>query len=220
MSSDQENPDGNRGAGLVVESRDWYRDQYRRVLLGGLILLGLLGVSLMLNILQWATDQHPVYFAVSPDLKIQRMTPLSEPHLTQAGLLNWTTRVVTETLSLNFLDWRRSLMKVRPDYTDHAYVELLNALRTSGNLDAIRQRRLSVAAVVTQSPVVTAQGVVKGVHSWRVEFPVKLSYEDSDGVVSTQDLLAKVMVQRADLNKRPRGVHIARFTLSSRSGGL
>ena len=77
----------------------------------------------------------------------------------------------------------------------------------------IQEKRLSVSAVVTKAPVIIASGLIEGRATWKVEFPIVISYESSQGVESTQKLMATVLVRRAATVTTPRGVVIQQVVL-------
>ena len=81
----------------------------------------------------------------------------------------------------------------------------------------IQEKRLSASAIVTKAPVIIASGVIGDIATWRVEFPIIVSYESSQGVESTQHLMATVLVRRADTVKSPRGVVIQQIVLNRES---
>ena len=62
-------------------------------------------------------------------------------------------------------------------------------------------------------PVIVASGQIDGRASWKVEFPLLISYESSQGVENTQKLLATVLVRRASTVATPRGVVIEQIIL-------
>lgn len=210
---DSVNVHKNYGAGLVIESRDWYRDRFRQTMIIAMIVTALLAGSLIANTIQAVTQPRPKYFAITDDLRIKRLQPLDKPTLSQSGLFNWITRKVTATFSLDFVHWRKNLMDVKPDYTEKAFGQLIDSLKGSGNLEMIKKKRLVLSATVTRSPVVKAKGVVNGRMTWKLEFPVTLSYESSDRVVSSQDLMCNVMVHRVSTLKHPRGIRIAQLIM-------
>lgn len=77
----------------------------------------------------------------------------------------------------------------------------------------IQDKRLSVSAVVTRAPVIIASGLIEGRATWKIEFPIVISYESSQGVESTQKLMATVLVRRAATVTTPRGVVIQQVVL-------
>ena len=192
----------------IVGGLQWYRAQYNRIVRLALV-LGVVALAgmVIIAVLLW-NRPAPRYFATTPDLRVAPLVPLDKPVLTQQGLLNWTTEVITDAISLDFLAWREKLTAVREHFDTAAYKSFLASLNGSGVLEMIREKRLSVSAVVTQAPVIVSSGLVGGVATWKIEFPLVVSYESSNGVESTQRLLATVLVGRASTVNTPRGVLI------------
>ena len=116
-------------------------------------------------------------------------------------------------MSLNFLEWREKLESIRPHFEDEAFKSFLSSLQSSGILEMIQEKRLSASAVATRAPVIIASGLVGGKATWKIEFPLIVSYESSQGVESTQKLLATVLIRRASTAKTPRGVVIQQVVL-------
>lgn len=195
----------------------WYRNNFRhaiKLVMGMIVALCIaLGVIAFLLLNQ----PKPQYFAATPDLRLAPLIPLDQPVLTQQGLLNWTADTITGAMSLDFLDWRKKLDAMRDHFDDAAYKSFLESLQSSGVLDMIREKRLSASAVVTNAPVIIASGLVSGIATWRIEFPLIVSYESSQGVESTQNLVATVLVRRASTAKTPRGVVIQQIVLKRNS---
>lgn len=200
-------------AEAVIGGLGWYRAQYHRAtklnLALVLTLLGNVAVIALMILLQ----PKPQYFAATPDFRLAPLVPLDQPVLTQQGLLTWTSDTISSAMSLNFLEWREKLEAIHPHFDDAAYKSFLESLQGSGVLDMIRDKRLSASAITTRAPVIIASGVVNGKSTWRIEFPMIVSYESSQGVESTQRLLATVLVARASTVRTPRGVVIQQVVL-------
>ena len=191
----------------------WYRTQFRRVMKLALGLVVAQGISLAVIALLFLNQPGPRYFAATPDLRLAPLIPLDQPVLTQEGLLTWASDTITGAMSLNFLEWREKLESIRKNFDDEAFKSFLASLNSSGILDMIREKRLSASAITTRAPVIVASGLVGGKASWRIEFPLIVSYESSQGVESTQRLVATVLVCRASTVNTPRGVVIQQVVL-------
>ena len=200
-------------AAAVIGGLDWYRMQFRRSMKVSLCLVAALCLSLAVSALLLLNQPKPRYFAATPDLRLAPMVPLDQPLLTQDGLLTWASNAITGAMSLNFLEWREKLESIRPHFEDEAFKSFLASLQSSGILDMIRDKRLSASAVATRAPVIIASGLVGGKATWRIEFPLIVSYESSQGVENTQKLLATVLVCRASTARTPRGVVIQQVVL-------
>lgn len=191
----------------------WYQEQYAKamklcVMLGGGLCLSLIVIGALIY-----TRPSPRFFAATPDLRLAPLVPLDKPVLTQQGLLNWISETVSNAVSLDFLEWREKLTRAREHFDDEAFKSFLASLKSSGMLEMVQEKRLSVSAVVTRAPVIIASGQVDGKATWKVEFPIVLSYESSQGVESTQKLMATVLVRRAATVTTPRGVVIQQVVL-------
>ena len=204
-------------AAAVIGGLNWYRTQFRRSMKVSLCLVAALCLSLGVSALLLLNQPKPRYFAATPDLRLAPMVPLDQPLLTQDGLLTWASNAITGAMSLNFLEWREKLESIRPHFEDEAFKSFLASLQSSGILDMIRDKRLSASAVATRAPVIIASGLVGGKATWRIEFPLIVSYESSQGVESTQKLLATVLVCCASTARTPRGVVIQQVVLKRES---
>ena len=204
-------------AATVIGGLDWYRTQFRRSMKLALALTVALSISLIVVAILLLNQPKPRYFAATPDLRLAPMVPLDQPLLTQDGLLTWASNAITGAMSLNFLEWREKLESIRPHFEDEAFKSFLASLQSSGILDMIRDKRLSASAVATRAPVIIASGLVGGKATWRIEFPLIVSYESSQGVENTQKLLATVLVCRASTARTPRGVVIQQVVLKRES---
>lgn len=200
-------------AETVIGGLGWYRTNFRRAIKLALGLVVTQGISIAVIALLLLNQPGPRYFAATPDLRLAPLIPLDQPVLTQEGLLTWTSDTITGAMSLNFLEWREKLESIRPNFDDEAFKSFLASLQSSGILDMIREKRLSASAITTRAPVIIASGLVGGTATWRIEFPLVVSYESSQGVESTQRLVATVLVRRASTLKTPRGVALQQVVL-------
>jgi intracellular multiplication protein IcmL len=204
-------------AEAVFGGLHWYSAQYRRMMKLALgLVLALMAAVAVIAVLV-LTRPTPRYFAATPDLRLAPLTPLDKPVLTQQGLLNWVTETISNAVSLDFLEWREKLTRSREHFEEAAFASFVESLNSSGVLDMIRDKRLSVSASVTRAPVIIASGLVGGKSTWKIEFPLVVSYESSQGVESTQNLMATVLVCRASTVTSPRGVVIQQVVLKRSS---
>jgi len=197
----------------VIMRGAWDRKQYKRALTVAFVASVTSMVLLILVIMLIMFRPEPRYFSVTGDFRVMELPPLSEPYISDAGLLNWSSNVITRTFSLDFLHYRRQLGDVRKFFAPDAFKELVGSLKSSGIIDMVTQKRLSVSVVLEKAPVIVAKGMVQGVATWKVEIPVVASYESSRGVETTQHLLATMLVQRADVREYPEGIYVKQMVL-------
>ncbi|MDR3205236.1 MAG: DotI/IcmL/TraM family protein [Deltaproteobacteria bacterium] len=180
------------------------------------ILCPLLLISFALNLYLFFSLPNPKYFAVTSDLRVLELPPLNEPVIENRALANWTAEVVSKSMSLNFLTWRRTLADIRSEFENQGFDSFLKSLDNGGHLEKIEKERLSLSCVLNGAPVVVSQERKDGAASWKLEMPLILSYESSSGVVATQNLLAEVVVRRVKTTFNPKGVAISQIVLTKK----
>lgn len=199
----------------VVFYRGWFREQYKRMVLINLLMVVLLVISFVANIYLYVMEKPPKYFAATSDFRMAKLEPLDRPLISQSALLNWTAETVSETLSLDFLHWRQKLMRVRERYSTEAFNQLIASLKESGNLDLIRNHRLSVSVTTAQAPIIIGKGNLGGRIVWRIEVPVTATYESSTATHQVQRLRASIVVERVSTLERPAGIQVRQMLLKT-----
>lgn len=206
----------SHGLELVNESRRWYHDQYKRSvsLCFGLVIA--LICSLILNGILFFSTPPPQYFALTEDLRVIELTPTDRAIMSQEKLLNWVSATVTKTFTFDFLNYRDVLMGVRPNYTKGCFESLTKSMKSSGNLEMVITKRLVTRATLSGTPVILKEGIIKGHRMWKIEIPLIISYEDSQGIQGNQNLIGSAIVSREDEREVPRGVLIHQLVLKNR----
>ena len=154
--------------------------------------------------------------AATPDGRVIEMTPLDEPIMSDAALRNWTVSAVTEAFTLGHHDWRMRLADVREYFTGQGYDGYLQALDDSLYLDRIRENLQVAAAVPTGTPVITDTRLFGDRAAWSIEFPVLVTFQ-AGARVSSQRLLARVLVMRMPLSENASGIGIQQL-IATRTG--
>lgn len=200
----------------VKNSMAYYRKMSQRSLLAVIIISMMLFFSLSINFMQAKFKSPPTYFAVTQDLRMASLKPLSEPTMSEAGLLSWTGRTIIDTFTLSFTTYKKQLMQVRDNYSEKAFSSILTGLKQS-EIIKLLEKRYNSRAVLENAPVITKSGVIrekgKKVAVWKIECPIIISFESSRGSQAPQNLLAKIIVKRVSTKDAPKGVKIIQVIL-------
>jgi intracellular multiplication protein IcmL len=87
-------------------------------------------------------------------------------------------------------------------------------MKAAGTFEMVEGKRLVMNASPLSSPIIAAKGLNEhGVMSWRIEFPMNISYESSQGVFQNQALDIMVLVERVSVLDNPKGVRIRQLVL-------
>lgn len=204
---------------LIEEQLGWFYKQNRRLTVTCVTTTLLLTASLGMNFVQWNAEPETQYFAVSSDLRVKELDALSEPAITDSGLVNWVSETITATFTLSFRHWRDQLSEVQPQYSEEAFRELVDDINQEpdGILAFVRNRNAIATAETTQAPIIESEGELpNGRYGWRIEVPVQITYEDSQGVIETREQLVTVVVQRASAAETPNGVELRQVVVEPR----
>ena len=134
--------------------------------------------------------------------------------MTQEGLNTWVIGVVNKTLSLSFTSWKQKLSESQPDFFPKAFSDYVTSMKTNGIIDLVEGKFLVMNPSALAAPIMTNKGLnEEGVMSWRMEFPVMISFESSQGVFTTQYLDVAAVVERVSVLENSRGVMIKQLIL-------
>jgi intracellular multiplication protein IcmL len=204
------------GSDIVAMSRSWYEAQNNKLFKILSIMQWTSIFLVLLIIFQAVTRPEPRYYGVTTELKVVEMIPMKEPSFTPKNIGSWTADVVTRALSLDFLYLREKLTDVQNDFSEIGFESYVKSLEQNGHIKKIETEKLNLSCALTGPPVVTNTKGIGREKTWRVEMPVLVSYQTSQGVVANQSLVAEVTVQKADASKKPRGVEISQLVLLKR----
>ena len=172
----------------------------------------MLAIALTLSILGhlWVLTHPPTpeYFATTADGRLIPLIPISEPYVPQEVLLTWAAQAVTTAYTLDYVHQKEQLSAMRDLFTAQGFNSHRQALESAGLWTAVAERRLVTQVVPTAPPLVTNQGVIGGRYAWKVEVPIKITYQGASSVSLPQDNIAEVLIVRMPTHELPRGYAI------------
>ena len=194
----------------------WLSQDYRRYRdfhLRRLILFSVLAlvVSLYGNYSLVTRGDIYRYVPVEYDGTIKQSVDLSLPNHSDDYVVAWTMEHVTRAYSFDFVRYRRQLQESKRAMTQMGWLNFEDALRRSGNFEAVLQHKYVVTAVPTGPGKLLKKGDFWGRHAWRVQFPMLVTYRtirDKKPVTTSQDLLVTVVVIRQPEHLQEDGLGI------------
>lgn len=198
---------------VVKERRNFYRDNYRRVV-GALLLMTLINLFLGFIIYYLITTRpEPKYFATSADGRIIPIYPLTAPMVSDSALLQWANQAAVAAYTYNFATFRKELQNASEYFTPEGWKDFESALVSSRNLETVINKKLVVTAVATGAPVILDRGILSGHYSWKVQMPLLVTYESASTTIQ-QPILITMLVTRVPAVNVPKGIAIAQFVAS------
>ncbi|MBU2742508.1 hypothetical protein HAQ01_13875 [Acidithiobacillus thiooxidans] len=201
------------GMYLVEESRAFYRDSYQWIVRIAVIEAVVIAGLLVPNAINMLVHRKPIVITVNPSMQVQPVVPRSEPMVSNAGAAAWATRAAEKTLSLSFTRWKPELSNAAKYYTSTAFKQLIVGLKSSGIIQKIANQRLNTVLQPISAAYVQQAGRINGIPVWMVRGKMMLTYSGSSGNLSTQNIDATIIVQRANMLKHPSGLVIRNISL-------
>lgn len=204
----------NKGLAFVLERNSFYRDRFRAQVRYGAALTAL--SIILTSIIGWMVTHpaEPKYFATTRNGEIIELVPLSRPNKTNDAVNQWAADISRKAYSFDFVHWKSQLGDLSQFFTENGYKQFLSALKTSGNVEAVRAKRL-VGAAIANPPVITAEGIVNGVYMWKIEVPLQVSYTSAEETIN-QSLLISMTVERTNTIKNEHGLAVDQFITLTR----
>jgi intracellular multiplication protein IcmL len=206
------------GLELIRLRNNFYRDNYRRVVMGLLVLLVINIILVGVVFYQIANRPTPQYFATSVDGRITPLYPLSEPMIAPNELAQWATRTAVSAYTYNFVNYREALQRVQNDFTPEGWKYFEDALKGTRVLETVIAKKLVVSAVPTAAPVILDQGVINGRYAWKVQLPLLVTYQ-SPNEQTQMPVVVNMVISRVPTVNIPRGIAVVQFVSAAASTG-
>jgi intracellular multiplication protein IcmL len=201
---------------LEFSTNQLYRDHYRAAL-GGVILMSVL-TAVLVGILIFMTlkPTKPKYYATTTTGVVVPLFSLSQPVVTKPYLLQWASLATRAAYNLSFDNYQAQLKSASAYFTANGFAKFNKALKTSGLLNEVINKKLVMSAVVNGDPVIVKNFISRGVHMWEVQLPLLVSFE-SASENRTMNLLVSMRIQRVSTLGAEKGILISDFIVGSGS---
>lgn len=198
---------------LIRLRNNFYRDNYRRLIIVLLLLL-LINISLASIIFyQISHKPEPRYFLSSVDGKIMPLYPLDNPMVSPSDLIKWAQKAAVLAYSYSYINYRDELQQLQNLFTIEGWSGYEKALRDSRILDTVTVKKMVVYGEVRGTPVITGQAVANGRYKWRVEMPMLVTYE-SQTEKTPYPVNIQMIITRVPTVDIPAGIAIDEFVAS------
>lgn len=195
---------------LVILRNAFYRDNYRRALIGLLLLVVvdvLLAGAVIYKIM---SPPKPQYFATTADGRMINWHPLTDPAVPNTFVTQWAANAVRQAFSLDFVHWRHQLQQASNNFTSYGWKTFLAALKKSNNLTTLTKLKMVSNATITGAPKILKEEVVDGRYAWKIEMPILVTYENASRTIPIP-LDVTLIVLRVPVKDNPNRIAINNF---------
>ncbi len=148
-------------------------------------------------------------FPSTTDGKLMYPTPLTEPYLSPAALLEWAVEAVVKSYTFNFVNYEQVITNSSIFYTKAGYQNYRRTLIESNIANSVDRKKYVLSVTPTAAPnILKERPTPDGFYSWQIQFPILMTYQN---VRETQksEWIVTMAIQRVPLTDSPDGVAIA-----------
>ena len=172
-----------------------------------------LGLALVI-ILPFARPVY-LYYALSPDKTLMRMTGMPMPNMTNRAVLAWATTSITEIMTMGFGDLDVKLPKQRVHFTPAGWEAYMKSFAEQKISEAFKQNQLVLTTVPSDTPVILDQGVnPDNIYQWVVQMPIIMTYATNDNVTSQKRAIVTLVIVRVPAKESAAGIAIQNWILN------
>lgn len=156
-----------------------------------------------------ATHPDRQYFAADNG-RLFPMIPMSQPYRKTADVIQFAKDNVNRSFTMDFQDWRQQLEDIRPAYTRSGFKSFLDALKDSGILETVKQKRMNMS-ITAGTGVLTREWQEDGVYQWLIELPIEVRLEGQTTRMPPQRFLTTVRIERVPTLDSIEGIGIGQL---------
>ncbi len=125
---------------------------------------------------QIVTTPKPAYYPTTTTGRVIPLQSLDIPVVTNTYLLQWAALATRVVYNLDFENYTKQLDNESSYFTPAGWNSLMNAMKSSGAIDSLKNNKLFMAGIVNGPAVILDQEMVHGCYSWRVQLPLLVTY--------------------------------------------
>lgn len=186
----------------------------------GLAFLSTLLVALCIGGIVYSNVKqiNPQYVSINNQNQLLKEDPLSVPSLKDGEILALGVRVIKELNNYSYANYKDSISKAEPYFTTQGWVDYLNSLQASNNLNTVEVLKATVTVEILESMRIKMKREDGGVFRWLAEIPVKVKYLATDQYKNiVQEGIVEIYFARTPLRENPNGVAVFRYRFNPKS---
>jgi len=191
-------------------NNDFYRVYQPRfiIVLMGATVVAMVWVGIVL--FQVYKRPLPTFYAMQPNGQRMALQPQDLPNLMPDTILKFACKAAVAAYTFDFVNFRAEVGLARTYFTSAGWDDYLASVVKV--LKGIEQNKLFVTGVVNGPPVISNQGEISGVYSWRVQIPFLVTYQSAQKA-EQKKFTVQVTVVRVPTREDPLGIGIDQFVM-------
>lgn len=202
---------------LIVEKRKLNQEQTRWYKIDAIVSVAVCIALLFISIGVVSSKRTELFFNVDPQGRVVELTPIYLPKHSNAFVGDWLNKCLVDTFDFSYVNYKKRLTETTDlCYSPEGRKSLENALISTGNLEAVKSKRLYVSLTLDYSPVVVREmkpNAASEPYRWVLQ---------SEGTINLQSATSNdpnnvkvtVVVSRSSMENSGRGLAIDKIILN------
>lgn len=202
---------------LIIEKRKLAQSNTRWLKIDAVISIVVCVALLFLSIGVVSSKKTEVFFQVNAQNQFKELTPLYMPKHSNDFVGDWLNKCLIDTFDFSYVNYQKRLTEVTNKcYSPEGRKSLENALVNTGNLEAVKAKRLYVSMSLNYAPVVVREmkpNAASEPYRWvlQSEGTINLQSQTSN---DPNDIKVTVVVSRSSMETSGKGLAIDRIIIN------
>ena len=196
---------------IVRLRNDFYKDGFYKVFFALVMMAFAIFLLLCASLSLYLEKPAPLLFRTDNEGRVFQPVPLNEIYISNADLLQWTSKALPASFTFDFLNYNDELGAVQQYYTRNGFQKLLDLLAIYANDKTVQDSKLFIQAAPSTVPSLFNQGLINdnngGRYGWWVSMPMDLHYTTADKTFTTP-VIIQALVVRVPITNDLSGVAI------------
>jgi intracellular multiplication protein IcmL len=196
---------------IVRLKNDFYKDGFYKVFIALVMMAVAIFLLLCASLSLYLEKPAPLLFHTDNEGRVFPPVPLNQIYISNADLLQWTSKVLPAAFTFDFLNYNDELGALQQYFTKTGFQKLTDLLGTYANDKTIQDSKLFIQAVPSAVPSLFNQGLINdnagGRYGWWISMPVDIHYTTADKAYTTP-VNIQALVVRVPITNDLSGVAI------------
>lgn len=187
----------------------------RKLLTSNLILgTALLMTSILSGLTLWKVYHPDSHYFATESGRVTPIYPLNKPAWSMEDIAGFGADTIQRAFTLDFVHYRNQMTSVMTRFSNQGYADYYKALTGSNVLKMVRDQRMNLSTTVSPG-VVHSQGVINGVYTVKVQYPVSLKLDGQQRSMPAANYIIELTIQQTDPRKKPLGLEVRQTIMTS-----
>lgn len=119
----------------------------------------------------------------------------TQVNIQNKNILKWSENMATKVRAYDFVNYRDHFKLSKHSEKDKWLQDYFDNLKKTGEIQAVKNKRLLVHAKPNGKPIILNQGIYNNLHFWKIQIPILVTYQSINGNVNNPTVIIMQLTQ-------------------------